>query len=135
VDDASWRDERHYWPARLLKFLGRLPHEYDTWLGTGHTVPNDDPPEPYAPNTRLSGALVAPPLLPPNEFDVLVRPDGPINFYGVIALHRDEMELKLKKGADALGELLDGAGVTELVNPERPSVVVPRRRGLLRRRS
>lgn len=43
LDEQSWRDERHYWPVRLLKTLGRLPHEYDTWLGVGHTIPNGDP--------------------------------------------------------------------------------------------
>jgi hypothetical protein len=44
MDDAAWSDERHYWPVRLLKFLARLPHEYDTWLGDGPTIPNDDHP-------------------------------------------------------------------------------------------
>jgi hypothetical protein len=136
MGDEDWRDERHYWPIRLLKFLARLPHEYDTWLGEGHTIPNDDPPEPYASGTRLSGAILAGPQLTPDAFDVLSRPAGPVRFLGVYPLHAAEMDLKLAKGADALYDLLSGARVTELVDPERPSVVAepPRRRGLFRRR-
>jgi hypothetical protein len=26
-------DESVYWPVRFLKYLARLPHKYDTWLG------------------------------------------------------------------------------------------------------
>ena len=60
--------ERWYWPIRWLKTLARLPHEYDTWLGEGHTVPNGDPPEPYAEGTALCGAmLVEPTLVPPGR--------------------------------------------------------------------
>jgi hypothetical protein len=135
MDDAAWNDERHYWPVRLLKFLARLPHEYDTWLGDGHTIPNDDPPRSYAKDTRLSGAIIAAPLLPPEAFRTLDRPQGTIAFYGVIPLYRAEMDFKLSEGADALYDRLAGAGVTELVDPQRESVVPERRRrGLFRRR-
>ena len=51
---------------RWLKQLARMPHEYDTWLWTGHTVPNFDPPEPYDESTSLCGALVMPPMLVPD---------------------------------------------------------------------
>ena len=29
-----------FWPIQMLKFLARFPHEYKTWLGWGHTIPN-----------------------------------------------------------------------------------------------
>jgi hypothetical protein len=134
ASQEAWSDERHYWPVRLLKFLARLPHEYDTWLGEGHTIPNDDKPRPYAPGTGLCGAIVSVPQLPPDGFLALDRPEGPIRFLGVVALHDAEMEHKLKAGADALYELMGAARLTELVAPDRPSLVAPRRRGLFRRR-
>jgi Suppressor of fused protein (SUFU) len=56
-------DERNYWPIRWLKTLARLPHDYDTWLGPGHTVPNGDPAEPFADGTGFCAMLVARPLL------------------------------------------------------------------------
>jgi hypothetical protein len=135
MGEEDWNDERHYWPVRLLKLLGRLPHEYDTWLGNGHTIPNDDPPMAYAPGTRLCGAIVADPLLAPEAFRRLDRPAGPVRFYGVVALHGAEMDYKLAKGADALYDRLSDAGVSELVDPGRaPVVEAPRRRGLFRLR-
>ncbi len=135
MGDDDWRDERQYWPVRLLKVLGRLPHEYDTWLGNGHTIPNDDPPEAYAPGTQLCGAIVADPLLPPEAVRRLDRPAGPIRFYGVVPLHAAELDFKLAEGADALYDRLSHARVCELVDAGRASVVPePRRRGLFRRR-
>ncbi len=46
ISADAFEDERNYWPVRLLKTLARLPHEYDTWLGFGHTIPNGHPAEP-----------------------------------------------------------------------------------------
>lgn len=128
LDKDVWQDERHYWPVRLLKQLARLPHEYETWLGIGHTVPNGDPPEPYAPDTALCGALIAPVLGWPEGAETLETEDGPLNFYGVIALHAEEMELKLEQGVEALVGPFDHAGVSELVDAKRPSVVKRRKR-------
>lgn len=42
------------------------------------------------------------------------------------------MDFKLKKGADALRALLEEHGVTELIDPARPTVAPPKR-GLFRR--
>jgi len=133
LDQASYVDEANYWPVRLLKQLARLPHEFETYLGYGHTIPNGDPPEPYAETTSLCCACILPPLLTPEGFERLETPDGrTIHFYALIPLHEDEMNLKLKKGADALMDRFDAAGVTELLDPRRPSVGGPRR-GLFRR--
>jgi hypothetical protein len=126
--DEAFSDERNYWPVRLLKDLARLPHTYDTWLGFGHTVPNDDPPEPYTPGTELCCALIDPVLFGPDGFETLERPEGPIHFYGVFAIHRDEMEFKLANDADALGERFDRAGVSEVLEPDRPSALGRRKR-------
>jgi hypothetical protein len=38
-------------------------------------------------------------------------------------MHADEMDLKLRKGAARLDDVFEEAGVTELVDPTRPSVV------------
>jgi hypothetical protein len=134
----SWdlADEREQWPIGVLRFLSHMPHEYATWLGEGHTVPNGDPPEPYARGTKLCGAMLVEPTLVPDGFEVLERADGPVRFYGVALLHADEMELKLAEGADALLALLDATrDVPETLRPDRPSVAPPRkRRSLFRRR-
>jgi hypothetical protein len=43
-----------------------------------------------------------------------------------LLLYRDEMELKLKKGADALWEALEKNGVTELIDLNRKSAAKKR---------
>jgi hypothetical protein len=84
----DFKDESNYWPVRMLKMLTRMPHEYDTWLGEAHTIPNGDPPKPYAPNTKLCCAMLAPPLLVPDEFrELTVTPEMSIHFYGVIPIY------------------------------------------------
>jgi len=130
----SWdpEDEASAWPMGTLRFLAHMPHEYATWLGEGHTIPNGDPPERYARGTKLCGAMLVDPVLVPEGFAVLERPEGPVRFYGVALLHADEMELKLQQGAEALIALFEGA--PEVVRPDRPSVAPPRRRGLFGRR-
>jgi hypothetical protein len=132
LEDEAFEDESAYWPVRLLKTLARVPHEYDTWLWYGHTIPNGDPPEPYAPNTELCGAILLTPVLGPDGFDRARVAGRQISVLAAIPIHADEMDLKLKKGADELAGLFDEAELSELLDPARPSVA-PRRRRLFRR--
>jgi hypothetical protein len=127
LDEESLEDERNHWPIRLLKDLARLPHEHDTWLGFGHTIPNGDPPEPYAPGTELCGAVVVPPVRAPKEVRVLDQEQS-TTFYAVVALHADELELRRRHGLEALFEPFDKAGVSEVLDPRRPSALRRRRR-------
>jgi predicted Zn finger-like uncharacterized protein len=123
LTEEAFRDERNYWPVRLLKVLARLPHEYNTWLGWGHTVPRGDPPQPFAPNTPLCCALLVQPLLVPDEFVQLRMPDGrTVHFYGVVPVYRQEMEFKLKHGTEALLERFAEAEVCELLDARRENL-------------
>ena len=45
-----------------------------------------------------------------------------VYFHSVIPLYQDEMDYKLKSGANALLDLLLQNGVTELLDPKRKSV-------------
>jgi hypothetical protein len=118
---ADLKDESLYWPIRLLKSLARLPHEYATWLGFGHTVPNGDPPVRYAPNTELCCALLLLPITTDKAFHALdVRPGKTVRFYSVVPIYESEKEYKLKKGTSALTDCFDARGVTELLDPQRP---------------
>lgn len=127
---ASWpigmeafENEANYWPLRWLKILARLPHEHDTWLGYGHTVPNGDPPEPFAPSTELCSMIVLPPISYPEEFfELELAPGRTIHFWSLLPLYREEIALKLKKGTEALLERLDAADITDVIDPARPNV-------------
>ena len=123
VDQESFKDEAWYWPIRLLKTLARLPHKYDTWLGFGHTMPNGDPAEPYAPNTKLSGAIILPSITVPGAFHRLpIHIGKKITFYSVVPLFESEMNLKLRKGTDALLDLFDKKKVNDIVDIKRVDV-------------
>jgi hypothetical protein len=118
-------DENHYWPVRWLKELARFPHEYDTWLDRGHTVPNGDPPEPFAPGTGFCCMLLGPPRIAPEAFDVLtVSETRKIEFFCLYPLYREEVDFALRKGADVLFELLQDAGVSEIVDLGRRNTCV-----------
>ncbi|MBN6149202.1 suppressor of fused domain protein [Xanthomonas sp. AmX2] len=121
------QDERHYWPIRLLKTLARLPHKHDTWLGFGHTVPNGDPAEPYAPGVGFDGAIVLPPVSAPEEFGhLVVDAEKTIVFMTIVPLYPEEMALKLDRGSDALLDRFDAKGVGDIVEPGRVNVAKKR---------
>ncbi|HGM7321446.1 TPA: suppressor of fused domain protein [Stenotrophomonas maltophilia] len=123
ISQDAFEDERNYWPVRLLKGLARLPHEYDTWLGFGHTIPNGHPSEPYAPGVGFDGAIVLPPVTPPEDFAELALEDGKvISFMTIIPLYPEEMDLKLKKGAEALLDRFDAKNIQDVIEPGRVNV-------------
>lgn len=121
--NEAFKDERHYWPVRLLKLLARLPHEYKTWLWYGHSVPNGDPAVPYAAGVPFSGCILGSAVRAPREFQTCdVRPDKLVEFLAVIPVHSDEMTLKLTRGAGEFLERLEKAGVSELIDLSRKNV-------------
>jgi hypothetical protein len=123
LEQQDLKNEANYWPLRLLKFLARLPHVYETWLGFGHTVPNEDPPEPYDASTELCCALIVPPTLFDERFDTLaISDDKVVQFYAVVPIFREEMEFKLRHGTEELLRRFAATGICELLDPRRPNV-------------
>jgi len=124
LDEKSMKLEAWYWPLRWLKILARLPHEFETWLSHGHTVPHGDPPTPVAPNTKLCCMMLVEPWWMPEEFRTLTLPDGRvIHFYAMVPLLRDEVEFKLEEGAEELIEKMRERGEGEVVEAGRKSVL------------
>jgi hypothetical protein len=122
LSQEDFEDESNYWPVKWLKQIGRLPHEYETWIGWGHTIPNGDPAEPIA-DTQFIGVMVTPPYFLPAEFFQLPTKSGEtVCFYMLIPLYREEMDFKLKKGAEALEEKLLKDDSNFILNVNRPNV-------------
>jgi hypothetical protein len=108
----------------MLKQVARLPHDYGTWIGEWHSVPNGDPAEPYAAGTPFAGVVVTPMLLTPPEARVIeVDGNTRIDLFAVVPLHPAEVTLKIALGTDELISALDHGGVNELLDPARPSTV------------
>jgi hypothetical protein len=124
---SDMEDERWYWPIRLLKVLARLPHQHETWLGWGHTVPHGDPPGPYAANTKFCGVVVLPSATVPPQFDTLtIEGVKDIVFYSVVPLYEREMNLKLRSGLDAMLAGLARHEVSDIVDLKRKDTTAKR---------
>ncbi len=120
ISDEAFRDEQWYWPIRQLKFLARFPHKFNTWFGWGHTIPNGNPAEPFADNTRFMGVVLAPPIGVPDEFiELTINEDKEIHFFSLVPLYEEEMSLKLREGSDELFDRFDQHGINEVVNLKR----------------
>lgn len=127
ISEKDWNDEAWYWPIRQLKYLARFPHKLDTFLGYGHTIPNGDPPEPYAKNTKFNCIVILPPLSTPEEFDQLVIDEKKtIHFMALVPLYQEETDLKLRKGTDELLEKFSENDVTDILDIGRPNVAKKR---------
>ena len=128
LDQESMKDEKWYWPIRLLKSLARLPINCDSWLGHGHTVENR---EPFADNTKLCTATLIGPQDTEDGSEVCTLPGGEeVNFYQVIPLYEDELDYKLEHDTDAL--LNKMRGISFVVNPTRQDAIT---RGALAKES
>jgi hypothetical protein len=123
--------ERWYWPIYWLKKLARLPHEYQTWLGSHHTIPNGDPAKPFHPGTRLCSWLIIPPISVPEEARVVELANGrKIQLYTLHALYLEELSLKLNEGGNALLDAFERDDVSEILYVDRKPVVRKKRFGL-----
>lgn len=123
LDQASFADERWYWPVRWLKMLARLPHEYQTWLGAFHTIPNQDPPQPFAPGTELAGVMLLPSLQWSQDAWNITSKDGrTIHFLALFPLTAAELDYKLERGGDALLDRFDEHELDEVIAPARASL-------------
>jgi hypothetical protein len=120
---AEWKDEANYWPIRWLKMLARFPHEYQTWLWLDHSMPNGDPPQPFAANTPFAGMMLALNPMLGEPFHRLRVGDRDILFLSLQPLYPQEMQYKLDHGAEALNRLFDEHGVMPMVDNARPCVV------------
>ena len=119
LDQESMKEERWYWPIRLLKSLARLPIASDTWLGFGHTMDNQ---EDFANDTKLCAAILTGPQGAEEGNEICPLPgDEEVNFYQVIPLYADELDYKLEHGVDALLDKM--TGISFVVNPTRQDAV------------
>ena len=124
LDQESFNDEANYWPIRWLKQLSRFPHELETWLSYGHSIPNGEPPDAFAPGVPFSGIVLSPPWIGGEEFATLTLKDGtPVHFWSLIPLYASEIEFKLAHGSDAFFDRYAAAGHSDLVDIRRPPIV------------
>ena len=125
ISDEAFKDDDNYWPVYFLKMIARFPHQYKTWMAEGHTIPNGPDAEPIA-NTDFGCILLMPPYLSaPQDFLKLHTKDGTIiNFYCILPIYPEEMDLKLEEGVDELLNLFDENGISEVIDVHRKNVAL-----------
>lgn len=110
----------HFWPIRMLKFLARFPHEYKTWLGYGHSIPNGAQYAPLDDSTGFGGVVLSGGTGP---LCSMTAKDGrEINFYHMIPAYKEEIEYKLKYGMEALEAVFHEKDLSLVLDPRRPNL-------------
>lgn len=122
--NRGWREPAFAWPFFLLQECARFPFEHETWLGYGHSVPI---PHALDPGGRFSGVTVLEPLLMPQDFIAIEtgepgEPDEVIWLLPILPCTPAEMTFKRAQGFAALSARFAATGVSELLDPLRPSV-------------
>ena len=113
-EDENWR-----WPLRWLKIMTRLPWNQHTWLGWGDTVPAIS--SQHTPGPGMAGILLIHPQAYGSESFHCTLPNGEqVEFYQMVPLYADELDFKLRNGAEALLRYMNEEAL-EVVDPARES--------------
>lgn len=112
---------RYFWPVGMMKFLARFPHQYQTWLGWGHTIPNGPNYAPLDDSVGFGAAVLTGGGEGP--LGTLKAKDGKlIHFYMVVPTYKEEIQYKLKYGMEKLEELFQGDDFPMVLDIHRPNL-------------
>jgi hypothetical protein len=115
-DDLPYEN---YWPINVLKFLARFPHEYKTWLGFGHTMPNGPDYAPFCEGVGFGGVVLS---WFGGDLGRMETEDGrDILLYYVIPAYKEEIEYKLKYGMEGLDERFKENELPLVLDIRRPN--------------
>ncbi|MEI7028181.1 suppressor of fused domain protein [Paenibacillus sp. y28] len=123
ISSEAFQEQENYWPIQWLKMLARFPHDFQTWLGDGHTMPNGDPANPLSGQTEMNGIILLRPITVHPDFLTLpMDEERTVRFYCIVPLYGEEMEFKLKYGYSKLTDKFDEHGMNEVFQPNRKKV-------------
>lgn len=108
-----------FWPIALLKFLARFPHEYKTWLGFGHTMPNGPNYEPVCDGVGFGGVVLT--WLGEDMGHVETEDGHDVKLYMVIPAYKEEIEYKLKYGMEGLEKKFQEEKLPLVLDIHRPN--------------
>lgn len=124
LEYASFKDERNYWPIRLMKELMMLPHPDETWLGFGHTFEHEEGEE-FAGEIGFNSVMLAHSMELSDDFTQIELDNNEVvSIFTLIPLYKEELEFKKQNGTTALLERFDQYGVEEIVKVGRQNVCI-----------
>jgi len=123
INEKALTDSRYRWPLEWLLQIAATTNERGEWPGEPDIVfANGDPPQPLAPNTKLSCMMC---VMDYSSFGYLQLPDfRPVNFFGVYAIYTEERDLEKEKGTQHLIELFQQHNIPLHVDLQRPNVAL-----------
>ncbi|MGG0277496.1 suppressor of fused domain protein [Bacillus rhizoplanae] len=120
VEKDNMEDPNNYWPLGWLRKVAHIPHIYDGWLDEGVILPNGEPPQPFALNTKLSCIMVCRAQEP--GLDRIQTKQGNIDIYTLIPIYEEERNLALEKGYEYLIEKMSEKGISDVLDINRVNV-------------
>lgn len=112
--------EEAYWPIRTMKFMARFPHQYRTWLGWGHTMPNGPDYTPLDDSVGFGGVVFSGGDGPLGRLET--KDGRRLNLLHLIPAYKEEIEYKLKYGMGELMKLFQEKDVPIVLDPQRPNL-------------
>jgi hypothetical protein len=108
-----------------LRWLAHFPHNANSWLGYGHTMPNGNPPAPFWGSEAMDTVLFMPPIVMKDQTlpTELILGSDPVHLLWVVPLTTAECNFKLKNGFDAIVGLLQQHRHPYVFDPARKSYV------------
>ena len=108
-----------FWPIQMMKFLARFPHEYQTWLGWGHTIPNGPEYTPICEGVGFGGAVLTQLSLVP---ELTTESGKEIQMLMLIPAYKEEIEYKLKYGMEGLDRRFAEGSLPLVLDIHRPNL-------------
>ncbi|WCL51318.1 suppressor of fused domain protein [Leptospira sp. GIMC2001] len=92
----------------MLRTLAHFPHDNKTWLASGHTLPNGNPPEYIFENSpELTTFLLLDPLISSDRSIDINIAGNPLQLLWVLPISDAECKFKLEKGTDGFLDILE----------------------------
>jgi hypothetical protein len=108
-----------------LRWVAHFPHNSQSFLGYGHTMPNGSPPAPFWGSTELDTLFFVPPIVMKDQTlpSELQLEGDPVHFLWVVPLTTAECNFKLKNGFEAMMNLFQERRHPHVFDPHRKSYV------------
>ncbi|MCA9284639.1 MAG: suppressor of fused domain protein [Phycisphaerales bacterium] len=118
LDPAAWRQERNWWPMRMLKEICRYPHGCGMPVGVGHTL---EVPALSGNQFGFHAVLLVPPKVFGGAMPAFPLRGEQVCFLSPVPIFEDELHFARTAGSRELWNRLAARPIPELVGP-RPSV-------------
>lgn len=122
LDRESLKEEKWYWPIRLLKYMARSPLNNDLYFCWGSTMEFDDI-ESFDDSTKLCTAItLSPGVFGEPSYECRLPNGEVVNFYQAIPLYREELTYKIENSVDKLLQKCPDE-ILEVINPVRLNAI------------